>query len=548
MKLFKKYTFLLLLSLASIQIIYSMNATNNKPPINPIAIIKDEKLPEDIRLKLIALADPEVKNTLATFDEQLNAIASKTNHLNIFAYSPLWLGKKDEAYFMRYYASEPDGLPIIDALLKNGISPDPEDRILNMSPLEIAQQYKHTTIVDRLKREYPENAQPVINESKKIAQNVMDLYKGNIIEVKKAIKNNQLSKDLFASIMKQTPIACVAAYLGHIDIILYLIEKHPPELNVLSKGSTHICDYAAQSGYKNILTALWSFFKNKNAINVFHCKHNKNYAPIHWACSSGSNNSIIWLIENGIDKSQKTGEKIDKSQIIDKKRNTLLHIAARNNHVHTIKLLLETYECTIDAMNEKDETPLNLACKKGHYNAVAFLLEHDAHTLSLYNNRSCFHNAASSGNLSIVELLLPKLEVNIDHIDQLGQTALLIAAQNHHADIVKYLIENGANPHCTDNYQQNALHRATSYDIYKSDPVDTVQVLIDNEVTINAQDPWKNTPLHRAVIGNYKKTVKLLLPNSADKNIENDVRETPLNLAVKIGDAEMIQLLMDHNS
>jgi ankyrin repeat protein len=373
----KNITLVFLLSLVNIHTLHGMNATNNNPQIiskeeafaaiNPIEIITN--LPPDLQLKIVAIADPEVKNILATTTTYFNGIASKKNHVKIFAHNSLWLGKKDEAFFMRYYASEPKGLPVIKALLNSGIHPNPKDRILNMSPLEIARQHGHTDIVELLEKSYPEGETPVIDESKQIPSDVMDLYKGKKEIAERLIKKEIDYHYLAHPTINSTFITCLAAYLGHMEIISYFMKECPFAFITIEVGTStgnkksYAPNYAAQGGYKNILIELSSYYKNKDywttnfGLTI--------YAPIHWACSTGSNKAIIWLIENGAKQSKPTKEK-----------DTPLHIAARYNQPHTVKLLLEKYKCDKKEKNLADQTPLDIATERNYTEIVELLTDH----------------------------------------------------------------------------------------------------------------------------------------------------------------------------
>ncbi len=90
--------------------------------------------------------------------------------------------------------------------------------------------------------------------------------------------------------------------------------------------------------------------------------------------------------------------------------------------------------------------------------------------------------------------------------DETGQTPLMIALVTGRAEIVRLLLENGA----------NASH-------------------------VQKTGDW--TPLHRAVDSENIELVRLLLQYQADKNHRNRQGETPLDLAKKKNLAEITKLL-----
>ena len=70
-------------------------------------------------------------------------------------------------------------------------------------------------------------------------------------------------------------------------------------------------------------------------------------------------------------------------------------------------------------------------------------------------------------------------------------TALHLAAANGHVDVVKVLIQNGADVNAVDEYKFTALHLAARHG-----HVDIAKVLIENGADVNAVQKDKCTALH----------------------------------------------------
>ena len=116
-----------------------------------------------------------------------------------------------------------------------------------------------------------------------------------------------------------------------------------------------------------------------------------------------------------------------------------------------------------------------------------------AATIEDYSN---FHSAAMNGYFDRITRLHNERNIDLDHIDETGHTALHVAVMGGHENIVRYLIDNGAN--------------------------------------LNIRDPRHGyTPLMEAVFYNVRSSlIPLLLMEGADDTIVNRYNMTPFDLAV----------------
>jgi uncharacterized protein len=145
------------------------------------------------------------------------------------------------------------------------------------------------------------------------------------------------------------------------------------------------------------------------------------------------------------------------------------------------------------------------------------------------------------------KLLENRSHVNVNESDGEGMTALLWAAHQGEADMVKCLIEAGANVKAATRFGNTALHEAATLgdaDIIRAllkagaDPnavrsegdtplmlaarsgvTDAVRSLIDHGAIVDAREQWfGETPLMVASAGNYPEVVKILIEHGADAN------------------------------
>jgi ankyrin repeat protein len=145
------------------------------------------------------------------------------------------------------------------------------------------------------------------------------------------------------------------------------------------------------------------------------------------------------------------------------KRTSLLHVASQYGLRNTIQTLRvkDTLEVLLNAIDDVGYTPLHLACKLGHVDTVSILLSFGADTQATdQDNYTPLHIAARYGHLEVVRLLLA--EQNPESFKASHESALYCAVRNGNIDIVKFLIERGADPNCLDRQGNSILTLAAS--------------------------------------------------------------------------------------
>lgn len=107
------------------------------------------------------------------------------------------------------------------------------------------------------------------------------------------------------------------------------------------------------------------------------------------------------------------------------------------------------------------------------------------------------------------------------------------------ADMVRALIEAGANVNAKDDYGYTPLHRAAG-----RSRVYIAGMLIEAGADVNASDIFGMTPLHEAAInGDAGDVASVLIEAGADVNAKDDYGKTPLHMAAERGHADMVRLL-----
>lgn len=131
---------------------------------------------------------------------------------------------------------------------------------------------------------------------------------------------------------------------------------------------------------------------------------------------------------------------------------------------------------------------------------------------------------AFEGNRKMIRIALTTgVGADINAVDSYGNNALMLAVYSGDVDAVKYLL----NFHKDQN--QNILENVT--------PIDLMHFNKD-----------LLSPLHLAVHLNNVKIVKVMLDAGLDANILGKYKETPIMYATRANNAEMIDILLHHNS
>ncbi len=107
-----------------------------------------------------------------------------------------------------------------------------------------------------------------------------------------------------------------------------------------------------------------------------------------------------------------------------------------------------------------------------------------------------------------------------------GPTALHWAAGRGHTEIVRLLIDNGAELEAPDYLGRTALHAAHRHP-------STVQVLLEAGANVNARDSFGATPLHMGI--RVPETIELLITYGAEIDSADALGRSPLDLAVRGG-------------
>lgn len=165
--------------------------------------------------------------------------------------------------------------------------------------------------------------------------------------------------------------------------------------------------------------------------------------------------------------------------------------------------------------------------------------------LSLMQIAGCMsiHTAAEQGNVSAVRSQLAWGE-NPDARTLLSRdTPLIKAAANGHIEVVKLLLEQGADVNRHNEGGETPLHYAA-----RNGHVEVMEILLDHGADVTAKGTGCGTPLQWAARSGQIKAAELLLAHDADVNQKGTDEHTALTDAVRNGHVDMVKFLLSRGA
>lgn len=246
---------------------------------------------------------------------------------------------------------------------------------------------------------------------------------------------------------------------------------------------------------------------------------------------------------------------------------TALHIAVANDQRKEIERLVRVNGgCRwLDSRDKEGRTPLHLAASKGLLESGTALIDAGAQVdARSKDGRTALFRAAANDDRQMVKMLVEMgADPTVTEL-HLGRSALDIARAKGHGVVVKILergeavvhaarrgdlqlletlLEKGATTSFSDQYGLTALHMAA----IKGNK-DAVMIVAEFGADLECQDGEGHTPLHMAVEGGCVQTVQVLLNRGANVNAKNKKGVTPLSISKFLGYEEITQLLVDEGA
>uniref|UniRef100_A0A8C9ZAR3 Euchromatic histone-lysine N-methyltransferase 2 n=1 Tax=Sander lucioperca TaxID=283035 RepID=A0A8C9ZAR3_SANLU len=231
------------------------------------------------------------------------------------------------------------------------------------------------------------------------------------------------------------------------------------------------------------------------------------------AAKQGEVQRVLLMLMEGIDPTY---------QPDSQNRRSALHAAAQRGLLEVCYILVQA-GAQVDALDKDRRTPLLEAIINNHIEVAHYLVQNGACEDDGYTG---LHHAAKLGNLEIVNMLLETGQVDVNAQDSGGWTPIIWSAEHKHVEVIKVLLNRGADVTINDKELNVCLHWAA----YAGN-VDIAELVLNSGCPLASVNMHGDTPLHIAAREGYLECVTLFLSRGADIDIVNREGDTPLSLA-----------------
>ena len=311
---------------------------------------------------------------------------------------------------------------------------------------------------------------------------------------------------------------------GRLDELAALLKKEPQAVQFSAPYGT-LLHKAAQAGNIDLARVLIEAGADANAVEQ------DGGRPLHLAVFGDKPEMVKLLVAKGADVHAR-----------DNLGRTAMHrVIDSGGLLAKVKLLVA---CGADpTIRDKfGDTAMLYAAAWGPYNrdTVKFLLDKGV--------PPDVHSLAALGKVDELRAMLDKDPSLTDDADNvLGRSPLHVAAMHGQVEVVRLLLDRGADPRRADGgalkaVGQTPLHFALHFATQQTKP-ELVELLLNRGAEVNAQDRNGVIPLHYAAIRSSE-AVAMLLHRGADVRAVNQQKQTPLHLAAQNANIEAIRLLL----
>jgi len=262
--------------------------------------------------------------------------------------------------------------------------------------------------------------------------------------LKKYLKNTEalLLENQF-TVSETDKIKCMfdCIHAGKMPMITFLLNAGV-DVNQKNEDDISLLHSAVQTGNLNIIQLLINAGAEINEVNAS-CLE-KGYAanPLHCALKHNKINAANLLITHGADINHANSGNYN---------NSILHYASQEGDMKVATLALG-FGADPNQANGYEDYPLHVALTWGNIDVAKLLITHGATNQINYTGDTPLHMVSevdvwdkAKGHIEIVKLLLASAMVNLNHINDRGQTPLGTALKNdHNSDIADLLTQAGA--------------------------------------------------------------------------------------------------------
>lgn len=324
--------------------------------------------------------------------------------------------------------------------------------------------------------------------------------------------------------------------------ILNLLIKYGADVNTKNDEGTSLLDVSYRSSKSENKEMFKILVENGFDLESRINDDDSDYTPLMIAVYKEDYDMVKYLLDKGANPNAVNNEK-----------KTALMIANDEGNNNIAKLLIEQ-GANINTQDEDGCTALMTAALIGDYEMVKFLLENGADINTKDNDGASLLDISYRPSTALVQNremfkvlvengfdLESRIKGGNDYPTDYDYTPLMIAALKNDYDMVKFLVEKGANINAKTPYSSEYSSVETplllSLDYEHIDSIydensSVAEFLINNGADINVKNNHGETPLMYASRVHNIKVVELLIQKNADINAFNNYGNTALMYGV----------------
>ncbi|XP_078064369.1 transient receptor potential cation channel subfamily A member 1-like, partial [Mustelus asterias] len=270
--------------------------------------------------------------------------------------------------------------------------------------------------------------------------------------------------------------ALLAAWFGHLKLLRSLVTAGA-KVTVTNWIGQNLHHCAAQQGHVDIIHYIMDDLEE---VPLDRPDQNGK-TPLLLAAENGQLPVIMHLRSLDCDH-----------QIKDKEGNSIIHLAAKQGHVHVLENLID--DIYTETKNQNGQTALHLASEGGHFNCVKVLLDNQCQ-INMRCNQSfnALHYAVRQGHKDVCRLLV---EEGIDMNAVAKCASLHLAVKHNSVQLVKLLLDAGCDINISDHRQQTALHLAV-----EQRQLTIVEMILKENINLQFQDKVRRSHALRSLTG-----------------------------------------------